>query len=111
MGKVAAFRQAHAEDGVARLQQRQIHCDVGLGPGMGLYVDMLGTVDLLRAVNGNSLYFIHKIASAVIACSGISLCIFVCQMAAHGFHDCLADKVFRCNQLNVIPLPLQLSHH
>ena len=111
VGKVTTFREAHAEDGITRLQQGQIHRDVGLGACVRLHVDMFGTVDLFRTVNGDPLDFVYKFASAVITRSGISLGVLVGQMAAHGFHDSFADKVLRRDQLDVIPLPLQLSHH
>ena len=111
MGKVPAFRKAHAENGIARLQQSQINRDVGLRARVRLHIDMFGSVDLLCTFDGDPLDFVNILASAVIARPGIALCVLVGQMAAHGFHDCLADKVFRCDQLDVIPLPLQLSHH
>ena len=94
MSKVAAFREAHSEDGVARLQQGQVYRDVGLGSRMRLHVDMLGAVYFFGTVNGNPLDFVYELTSAVIARSGITLGILVGQMAAHGFHDGLTDKIF-----------------
>jgi hypothetical protein len=51
VGQVAAVGQAHAEDGVARLQQRQIHRLVGLRAGVRLHVGVVGAEQLLDALD------------------------------------------------------------
>ena len=47
--QVAAVREVHAEDGVARLHDREIHGHVGLRARVRLHVGVLGAEELLRA--------------------------------------------------------------
>lgn len=47
VGKMAAMRQRHAEDGVAGIQEGQVGRDVGRRTGIRLHVDMLGAKRLL----------------------------------------------------------------
>ena len=42
MGEVAAVVESHGQDRVARLEQRLVGGEVGVGPGVGLHVGVLG---------------------------------------------------------------------
>lgn len=42
MGEMTAVGQAHAEDGVAGVEQRQVHRGVGRGTGMHVDVGVVG---------------------------------------------------------------------
>ena len=49
VGQVAAVREVHPEDGVARLQQREVHGHVGLRARMRLHVGVVGAEQRRRA--------------------------------------------------------------
>ena len=82
VGQVAAGGQAHAEDGVARLQQRQEHRLVGLRAGVRLHVGEAAVEQLLGAVDGQLLGHVDVLAAAVVAPAGIALGVFVGQHRA-----------------------------
>ena len=111
VGQVAAVAEIHAENGVARLEQREIHGDIGLGAGMGLDVGVLGAEELLGPLDGEVLDLVHILTAAVVARAGIALGVLVGQMAAHGLHDGGGYEVLRGDQLDMITLALKLAHH
>ena len=111
MGQMTAVRETHAQDRVARLQERDIHGHVRLGAGMRLDIDVFGTVEAFGAVNGNALDLVDIVAAPIVAGAGIALGIFVRQMAAHGLHHGLADEILGSDQLDMIALTAQLAHH
>jgi hypothetical protein len=79
VGEVPAMRQRHAEDGVARLQQGQVHGLVGLRARMRLHVGVVGAEQLLAAVDGQLLGHVHVLAAAVVALARIALGVLVGQ--------------------------------
>ncbi len=105
------MREVHAEDLVARLEQRRVHRDIRLRAGVRLYVCVLRAEELRHALDGQTLDHVHILAPAVVARAGIALGVFIRQVAAHGLHDSLTGKVFGSNQLDVIALALQLQFH
>ena len=111
VGQVTAVGQVHAQDGVMGLEQGDVHRHVGIGAGVGLDVGVLRAKKLLGPLDGQILDLVHILAAAVVAGGGIALGIFVGEMAAHGLQHRGAHKVFRGDQLDMIPLPLQLPHH
>jgi hypothetical protein len=95
VGQVTAVGQAHAENGVARLQQRQIHRLVGLRAGVRLHVGVIGAKQLLDALNGQTLGHIHVFAAAVVALARIAFRVLVGQYRALGLQHTRAGVVFR----------------
>ena len=106
-----AVAEVHAHDGVARLQQSEVHRDIGLGAGVGLDIGVLGAEELLGPLDGEVFPLVHELTAAVVARAGQALGVFVGKMTAHGLHHGGRDEVFRGNQLNMIALALQLTHH
>ncbi len=104
VGQMAAVRQAHAEDGVARFQHRNINCLVGLRTGMRLHVGVFRAEQSLGAIDGQLLGHVDVLASAVIALAGIAFRILVGQLAALRFHHRRAGVVFRSDQFDMILL-------
>ena len=102
VGQVAAMRQRHAQDGVARLEHRHVHRLVGLRAGMRLHVGVFSAEQCLGAIDGQLLGDVHIFAAAVVALAGIAFGILVGQLAALRFHHRRAGVVFRSDQLNVI---------
>ena len=44
------------------------------------------------------------LAAAIITLSGIPFCVFIGQCASHCGHNCLADKILGCDQLDILAL-------
>ena len=42
VGQMAAMRETHAQDGVAGIEQREVHGGIGLRAGMRLHVGIVG---------------------------------------------------------------------
>ena len=101
VGEMAAVGQAHAEDGVAGVEQRQVHRGVGRGTGMRLDVGVVGAEQLPGAVDGQLLDLVDVFAAAVVALARIALGIFVGQ-AALRLHDPLAGVVLRGDQFEMV---------
>jgi len=109
VGQVAAMGQAHAEDGVTRLQQGQIHRSVGLRAGVRLHVGPVGAEELLDAVDGELLHHVHMLAATVVALSGIALGVLVGEHRALGLHHARAGVVLGGDELDVVFLALALG--
>ena len=65
--QVAAVREVHAEDRVARLQRRQVDGHVRLRARVRLDVRVLGAEERLRAVDRERLDLVDELAAAVVA--------------------------------------------
>ena len=100
--------QVQTHEGVTGLQYGQQHSGIGLSTGVGLYVGILGTKQLANAVDGQLLYFVDDLATAVVTVSGITLGILVGQVGTHGLHHLVAYKILTGNQLNAFQLALML---
>ncbi len=111
MGQVAAVRQAHAQHGIAGLEQRQIDRCVGLTAGVWLNVGVVGTKQLSGAVDGQLLDLVDVLATAVVTLAGIALCVLVGQTAALRLHHAFAGVVLRGDQLDMVFLTLLLGVH
>ncbi len=70
VGEVAAHGEVHAEDGVARLHDREVDRHVGLRAGVRLHVGVVGAEQLARAVAGDVLDDVDLLAAAVVALAG-----------------------------------------
>ncbi len=85
------------EDGVARLEAREVDGSVGLRPAVRLNVDVLGIKKFGGAVACEVLDLVYNLASAVVALAGIALSILVGKHRPDGFHDGRRGEIFRCN--------------
>ena len=108
---MAAVAQVHAQDGVAGLEQGQVHRHIGLGAGVGLHIGMLRAKEFDGPLNGQVLDLVHILAAAIVSGAGIALGVFIGQMAAHGLHHRGGHKVLGSDQLNMVLLTGQLTHH
>ena len=111
MSQVTAVAQIHAEDGIARLEESEVHRDIRLRAGVRLDIRMLRAEELHRPVTREVLDLVDILAAAVVSRAGIALSIFICEMAAHGFHHSGRNKVLRCDKLYMVSLALELAHH
>ena len=106
VGQVAAVCQRHAQNGVARFQNRSVHGLVGLGAGVRLDIDIFCAKQLFSAVNRQLFNNINVFTATVVAFAGIAFSVFVGQLRTLGFHNGTADVVFRGDQLDVVLLAL-----
>ena len=104
--QMPAVREVHAEHGVARLQQREIHRHVRLRARVRLHVRVLGSEQRLRAADGQRLGDVDELAAAVVALARIAFGVFVGQHRAGGLEDRLADEIFGGDQLEAVVLPV-----
>ncbi len=109
VGQVAAGVQAHAEDGVAGLDQRLEDTLVGLAARIRLHIGEGAVKELFGAVDGQVLGHIDPLAAAIVAASGVSFGVFVGHDGALGLHHGGRDDVFRRDQLNLVALAAQLG--
>jgi len=71
--------EAHAENTVARLEQRQIHGRVRLRARVRLYVGEVRAEELLGAIDREALGDIDEFATPVVALARIAFGVFVGQ--------------------------------
>ncbi len=103
---MTTMRQIHSKDGITRLADRHIHRHISLGTGMGLNIDVFGTEQFFRPVDGQLLGDINHLATAVITLTRIPFSIFIGQYRALCFQHSLADKIFRGNKFEAVFLTL-----
>ena len=111
MRQVPAVGEVHAEDAVARLQQRRVHGHVRLRAGVRLDVGMVGAEEPRHAVDGQALDLVDDLAAAVIALGGQTLGVFVGQVAAHSLHHGRTREILGRDQLQMVALAPQLPLH
>ena len=109
VGQVAAFGQAHAHDGVARLEERHEGGNVGAGAAVRLHVGGLGAEQLLDAVDGQLLGHVDMLAATVVAAARIAFGVLVGQLRAGGGQHRRRGVVLAGNQLDVVFLALVLG--
>ena len=77
--------ESHGQDGVARLEQGLVDGQVGVGPGVGLHVGVLGAEECLaQARRASSSTSSIDLVAAVVAAPGIALGVLVGEDRAGG---------------------------
>jgi hypothetical protein len=105
---VTAVIKVQTHKAVTGLQYGQQHSGIGLRARVGLYVGVLSTKQLAYTVNSQLLNLIDNLATAIVTVAGIAFCIFVGKVAAHGFHDLVANEVLTGDELDAFQLTLVL---
>ena len=100
--------QTQSHDRVPRLEKGEIYAHVGLGPCMGLDVNVLGPEQLLGPFDGEGLGLVHELTATVVPFARIALGILVGQDGALGFHYRPARVVLRGDKHYLPLLPLRL---
>ncbi len=111
VSQMPAMGKIHAQKNVARLHKRQINGNICLGTGMGLHIGVLGAKKGFGAFDGNAFHHVHIFTPAVKPPAGVSLGIFVCQMAADSLHHSFGNKILRSDKFQVCSLPFNLQRH
>ena len=99
VGEMAAVVELHAEDAVARIEQRHVHGGVGLRAGVRLHVGVLGPEQLLGAVDGQLLGHVDVLTAAVVALAGVALGVLVGQHRPLAIENRLRHEVLRGDHL------------
>ena len=105
--EMAAVIEAHAEDRVARLDQREVRRGVGLRARVRLHVGVVGAEQFLGAIDGELLGDVDELAAAVVALARIAFGVLVGEHRALRFEHARAGVVLRGDQLDVIFLALR----
>ncbi len=101
---MAAVRQIHAEDRVARLQERGHRGEVRLRAGVRLHVRVLGAEELLRAIDRELLDLVDDLAAAVVALARQSLGVLVGERRPHRLEHGRRDEVLARDELEPVAL-------
>ena len=109
VGEVAAVVEAHTQNGVAGLDQREVRRQVRVRTGMGLDVRELRAVELAGAIAREIFHDVDLLATAVIALARIAFRVLVGEHATHGLHDSRTSEVLRSDELDTRALTSQLS--
>ncbi len=79
MGEMPTVIQLHGQYRVARLEQGQIGCAIGLGARVRLNVGILGTKEFFGPLPGQFFGHVYELATAIVAMFGVTLGVFVGQ--------------------------------
>ena len=99
VGEVAAVVEAHGQDGVARLEQGLVDGQVGVGPGVGLDVGVLGPEQRAQALAGQVLDLVDDLVAAVVAAARVALGVLVGEDRAGGGQHGRRGEVLRGDEL------------
>ena len=108
MRQVAAVVEPHGEDGRARLEQRLVGGQIGVGPGVRLHVGVLGAEQGRGPVAGQVLDLVDDLVAAVVAAARVALGVLVGQHRAGGGQHGRRREVLRGDQLQRRLLAVEL---
>ena len=103
-----AVVEPETENRVPGLKEREVRGHVRLRAGMRLHVCVLGSEELLGAVDRQLLHLVDDLAAAVVAAAGIALGVLVRRHRADRLQDARPREVLGCDQLDLRTLPLEL---
>ena len=106
--QVPAVRELEREDGVARLQRREVDRHVRLCARVRLDVRVLRTEELFCAIDRELLDLVDDLAAAVVAPTRIALGVLVRRNASDRLQHGRPREVLRRDQLDLAALPLEL---
>ena len=102
--EMAAVREIHRQNLVARFQHREINGHVRLRAAVRLHVDVLAAEKPLGAIDRQLLGGIDILAAAIPTFPRITFRVFVGHHAALSFHHRAAGEIFRGDQFDVLTL-------
>ena len=79
MGQVAAMREIHTQDFVARLQKGEVHGHIRLRARVRLNIGIDRAEELLGAIAGQVLGQVDDLAAAVVAVARVALGVLIGQ--------------------------------
>jgi hypothetical protein len=109
VGQVPAGVEAHAQDRVARLGERQEHGLIGLAPGARLHIGETATEEPGHSGDRKLLGDVDVLAAAIIAPARIAFRIFVGHDRALRLQHGAGHDILRRDQLDLVLLALELG--
>ena len=109
VGEVPALGEAHAEDRVAGLREREVRRRVRLGAGVGLDVGVVRREQLLRPLHRERFRDVDELAPAVVAAPGVALRVLVREYRPLRLQYPRARVVLGCDELEVQLLAVRLG--
>src|SRR6185437_6796950 len=109
VGEMPAMVEAHPQDGIARLHQREIGASIGLRARVRLQVGVSCSEELLRPVDGELLGDVDVFAAAVVPLARIAFRVFVREHRTLRLEHPRTHIVFRSDELDVIFLAALLT--
>ena len=97
--EVASVRKIHAEDGVARFQDGQIHRHVCLAARMRLNIDVFGAEEFFGPVDCEVFDDIDELTPTIVPVPRVSLGILVREYGSYCFEHRAIREIFRRDQL------------
>jgi hypothetical protein len=101
---VSALVEVHSHYCVAGVKHSEVYGCVGLSAGIRLNVTGLSSEKLAGSFSRDILYNVYALTAAIIALTGKSLGVFVCENAAHSRHYRLADYILARDELKISAL-------
>ena len=108
VGQVAAVVEPHGQDRRARLEERLVGGQVGVGAGVRLDVGVVGPEQGRGTVAGQVLDLVDDLVAAVVAPARVALAVLVGQHRARGGQHGRRGEVLRGDQLQGRLLAVQL---
>ena len=105
---MSAVRQAHGEDRLTRLHECAVGGEVGTRATVRLKVGVIGTEELLGALDPDEFRFVDLRAAAVIALARVPLGVLVAQCGTQGSKHGRRGEILTRNQLQAISGSVQL---
>ena len=99
VGQVAAVVEPHGQDGGARLEEGLVDGQIGVGPGMGLHVGVVGPEEGGGTVPGQVLDLVDDLVAAVVALPGVALGVLVGEHRTGGGQHGGRGEVLRGDEL------------
>ena len=109
MREMPAAGKVEAEEGIARIEQREKYRLVHLAARIGLHIGEVAPEQLLGALDGKVFHLVSKFAATVIALARIALGILVGEDRPCRFEHGGASDVLAGNQLDPVTLATQLA--
>jgi len=99
---MASVRQRESHDRLARLEQSEVHGEVGGRSGVRLDVGVLDAEKFFRAVDCEVFYLIDVALALVVAAAGIAFGVFVLQDRTARFEHRFRRVIFRWDKADGI---------
>ena len=109
MREVAAVVEVQAHEGITWLQYGKQNSSVSLCTRVRLYVGILSTEHLLYTLDGEVLYDVNYLASAIITLAWQPLGILVSKVRTHSVHHLVTHEILRSDKLHTLQLALMFS--
>ena len=90
-------------------EKRKEYGKVGVSSAVRLNIRVLCAEQLAGALLSETLHLVYIHAASVVSLCGVALSIFICEYASCGEEHTLRNNVFRCDELDVVALSLELA--